>query len=226
MLKAAQAYFQTQVTTTSQGQLLIMLYDGAIKYLTQAKERIAARDVAGKGILISRALDVLNELDGSLNLEKGGELADNLHKLYFFCSTRLLTANLKQDVVLIDDVIHILEGLREAYAQILDTPEAQAAAAQIAAGQSANAKMPVRTPIAMAAQPAQGKAQFGRMQAQAYGRQQAEPAASRPQTQQTVEAEEEIQEQEQVKATPSMPPQGFAPNSTGVAAMYRRASQR
>ena len=223
MLKAAQAYFQTQVTTTSQGQLLIMLYDGAIKYLVQAKEKITARDVAGKGILISRALDVLNELDGSLNLEKGGDLADNLHKLYFFCSTRLLNANLKQDIALIDEVLHILGGLRGAYAQIVDSPEAQAAAAQIAAGQSANAKMPARTPITMAAQPPKNKTQFGRIQAQAYDRQQGEqPTALDPPVQaKTITKEVPEQTQEQV----SMSPQGFMPRNTAATAMYRRISQ-
>ena len=61
MHKAAQAYLQTQVTTTSQGELLLLLYDGAIKFLTQAKERMAARDMAGKGVLISKALDVDDE---------------------------------------------------------------------------------------------------------------------------------------------------------------------
>ncbi|ABM29136.1 flagellar export chaperone FliS [Nitratidesulfovibrio vulgaris] len=144
MHKAAQAYLQTQVTTTSQGELLLLLYDGAIKFLTQAKERMAARDMAGKGVLISKALDVINELDSSLNAEKGGELADNLHKLYFYCSTRLLSANLKLDPNLIDEVIKVLSGLRGAYAQIVNTPEAQAAAADVAARQSPTSAMPQR----------------------------------------------------------------------------------
>ncbi|MFV0350173.1 MAG: flagellar export chaperone FliS [Halodesulfovibrio sp.] len=129
MQKAAKAYFQTQVATTSQGKLLLMLYDGCIKFLNQAKVKIEERDYAQKGILISRALDVINELDSSLNAEKGGELAENLHKLYFYCSTRLLNANLKMDIGYIDEVIKILSGLRSAYAQIIDTPEAAAAAA-------------------------------------------------------------------------------------------------
>ena len=87
MMKAAQAYFQTQVQTTSQGQLLLMLYDGAIKFLKQAKTKIQERNYAQKGILISKAIDVISELDSSLNPEKGGDLATNLHNLYFFCNT-------------------------------------------------------------------------------------------------------------------------------------------
>lgn len=136
MQKAAKAYFQTQVATTSQGKLLLMLYDGCIKFLNQAKVKIEERDYAQKGILISKALDVINELDSSLNADKGGELAENLHKLYFYCSTRLLNANLKMDIGYIDEVIKILSGLRSAYAQIIDTPEATAAAAMTTPVQS------------------------------------------------------------------------------------------
>ncbi len=118
MLKAAQAYFQTQVNTTSQGQLLLMLYDGGIKFLKQAKVKMAERDYAQKGILISKAIDVISELDSSLNIQRGGEVAQNLHNLYFFCNTRLLQANLRMDQQLVDEVIKVLSGLREAFAQI------------------------------------------------------------------------------------------------------------
>ncbi len=115
MQTAARAYLKTQVNTTSQGDILILLYEGALKYLTQAKEKIAARDYAAKGILISRALDILTELQSSLNAQKGGELADNLQRLYFYCSRRLLVANLKMDTDIIDEVIRILGGLSEAF---------------------------------------------------------------------------------------------------------------
>ncbi|MEG6504440.1 flagellar export chaperone FliS [Nitratidesulfovibrio sp. 1201_IL3209] len=172
MQKAAHAYLQTQVTTTTQGELLLLLYDGAIKFLTQAKEKIAERDYAAKGILISKALDIVNELDASLNMEKGGELAQNLHKLYFYCSTRLLNANLKMDVALIDEVIKILSGLRGAYGQIVNTPEAMAIGASMAANRAPANAAPSRAPLPAAQMPPLGRpAQFGRAHAQAYGQQ-------------------------------------------------------
>ena len=71
MQKAAQAYFQTQVATTSQADLLLLLYEGAIKFLKMAKVKIDERDYAEKGILISKAMDVIAELDSSLNVQKG-----------------------------------------------------------------------------------------------------------------------------------------------------------
>ncbi len=225
MQKVTQAYVQAQVTTTSQGQLLVLLYDGGIKYLTQAKEKIAERDVKAKGNLISRALDVINELDGSLNLEKGGSLAENLHKLYFYCSTRLLLANIRMDPALIDEVINVLAGLRSAYAEILDNPEAQAVGAQIAAAQSAAAKAPMRAPIAMPSQPAApSSAHSDRARAQAYGQQGAQQVLAT--VRQAVEKAPEPQA-EQNTATPLTPPpaQGFATRNLAASALYRRAAQ-
>lgn len=152
MRQAAKVYMETQVTTTSQGQILIMLYDGAIKFLNQAKERIAAKDYAGKGMLISNAIDVINELASSLNPEKGGDLAANLNQLYFYCNKRLFMANSRMDIAPIDEVIKILSGIRSAYAQIVDSPEAVAAMAQAQAN-AAPAKAP-RAPIGVHTAPA------------------------------------------------------------------------
>ena len=112
---------QTQVTTTTPGHLVVMLYDGAITFLEQAKQEIEIRNYAKKGILISQALDIISELDGSLNTDKGGEIAQNLHKLYMYCSTRLLQANLKMDITLIDEVIGILSSFRSAFSEISKT---------------------------------------------------------------------------------------------------------
>ena len=137
MQKAAQAYLQTNIATNSPGEIVIMLYDGAIKFLNRAKEQIDKKDYAGKGISISRSMDIINELNESLNIEKGGVLAENLHKLYFWCITRLAMANLKMDTSIIDTVIKVLAGIRSAYVQIQSMPEAQATSAELAARQEA-----------------------------------------------------------------------------------------
>lgn len=131
MNKAAQAYFNTRVSTTDQGQLLLMLYDGALNYLQQARDKMLAKDYAGKGILISKVIDIVNELSSSLNMERGGDLAVNLNNLYILCTARLLQANLKMNVESLDSVAQILSGLRGAYAQILETPEARKVATDI-----------------------------------------------------------------------------------------------
>ncbi|GAB7078607.1 flagellar export chaperone FliS [Megalodesulfovibrio paquesii] len=119
MHKAATAYLQTSVGTTSQGEILLMLYEGAIKFLRQAQEKIKERDYAQKGILISKALDIISELESSLNMTKGGEIAGNLHKLYFYCQKRLLQANINMDVAMVEEVVNILSGLKSAYQEVV-----------------------------------------------------------------------------------------------------------
>lgn len=153
MQRVMQAYFNTTATTTSPGDVIIMLYDGAISFLERAKQKIIEKDYAQKGILISKAMDVIGELDGSLNIDKGGNLAENLHSLYFFCNTHLLQANLKMDTEKIDKVITILTDLRDAFATIINTPEAVQAAQNNAMSQRAQAPQ-VRMPVSRAPAPA------------------------------------------------------------------------
>ncbi len=132
-MKASQIYFQTQVSTVGQGELLLLLYDGGLKFLAQAKEKMQEKDYAAKGMLISKALDVISELTASLNVNAGGELAKNLAQLYLFCSSKLLEANMRMDIEALDTVINVLSGLRNAYAQIVHTPEAKTAGESIVA---------------------------------------------------------------------------------------------
>jgi flagellar protein FliS len=130
MLKAAKAYMATQVSTASQGDLLVMLYDTAVKHLRLAIEKMRAGDMAGKGILITKAITIVSELQESLNKERGGEISKNLFHLYMFCNTRLLTANLKVQPAMVEEVITILSGLRQAFAQILPNQEGVASLTQ------------------------------------------------------------------------------------------------
>ena len=144
-MNVAQAYRQTQVGTVGQGEIVVMLYDGALRFLAQAREKMEVKDFAGKGILISKAISIIHELDSCLNMEAGGEVSRNLHQLYFICTTRLLQVNLKLDFALLDNVVETLTGLRSAFAQILGNAEAQAVAAQIGArtaAQNANHDKP------------------------------------------------------------------------------------
>jgi flagellar protein FliS len=146
MDKVKQAYLQTQVSTTTPGQLVVMLYDGAIKFLNQAKERMAEKNYAEKGILISRTLDIIAELDSSLNMEKGGKISQNLHSLYIYSQNKLLQANLKVSPEMVDEVLNILTPLRNAFAEIVNKPEA-IAAQQVAANKAAASFSAARRPI-------------------------------------------------------------------------------
>ncbi|WP_374290332.1 flagellar export chaperone FliS [Desulfovibrio desulfuricans] len=167
MNKAAQAYFQTKVGTTDQGQLLLMLYDGALQFIQQARTKMLANDYAGKGILISKVIDIINELAASLNMDKGGSLAVNLNNLYLLCTARLLRANLKMDLDSLNSVESILSGLRGAYAQIIETPEARKAADDIASrmqpmGSVTKTAQPIIQPAVTAVPRSHAQAAYGR----------------------------------------------------------------
>jgi len=152
MLKAAKAYLSTQVTTASQGDLLLMLYDTAIKHLRLAIEKMRASDFAAKGVLISKAISIISELQESLNKDRGGEISKNLLQLYFFCNTRLLQANLKMKPEMVEEVIVILSGLRQAFAEILPTQQGVASFSQPGAACGAEAQ-PVADIVPPAASP-------------------------------------------------------------------------
>ncbi len=153
MLKAAKAYLATQVSTSSQGDLLIMLYDTAVKQLRQAIEKMRAGDVAGKGVLISKAINIISELQESLNKERGGDISKNLFQLYFFCNARLLKANLKMDQQMVEEVIGILTGLRQAFAQIIPTAATGVAAVTQATDTQPVAEEPTKPLAAASASP-------------------------------------------------------------------------
>lgn len=111
-------YISTQVSTADRLQLVVMLYDGAITFLNQAKEKMAAQDASGKGLFIGKALDIIAELNASLNFQEGKEMAANLFHLYNFMTAHLTRANLNWDTAALDDVVKILTQLREAWEEV------------------------------------------------------------------------------------------------------------
>lgn len=127
MANPARAYLATQVETTTQGELLIMLYEAAIKFLKRAKVEIDNKDYAKKGIYLSKAMAIIHELSESLNKEKGGDITPRLSSLYQFCTSQLIKANIRMNKKMIDDVIKILDGIRSAYAQIVPAVDGKAA---------------------------------------------------------------------------------------------------
>ena len=131
MQNPAQNYKTIQMNTTDRGQIIIMLYDGALRFLARAREKIQERDMAAKGMYISKAIDIINELDSSLNMDAGETVAENLRNLYFLCTSRLLMANLKLDLEILDSVVSILTVLRDSFAEAMQTDEAKEALRQM-----------------------------------------------------------------------------------------------
>lgn len=117
-MKAMEAYQQVAVTTQSKGRLVVMLYDGAIKFLKLALKDLEAGNFAAKGQYINRAQDILNELNAVLDMEAGGEVAQNLRSLYLFMNRRLSQANAKRDAQMIQEVIALMEELNQGWKTI------------------------------------------------------------------------------------------------------------
>ncbi|MFA6132713.1 MAG: flagellar export chaperone FliS [Phycisphaerae bacterium] len=111
-------YQENQVLSQSPGRLVVMLYDGAIKFLNQAIDALDRQDFAEKGRLINKALDIIEELVATLNMEEGGEIAQNLRSLYLFMSEQLLSANFHKDPNRIREVTALLADLNGAWKSI------------------------------------------------------------------------------------------------------------
>lgn len=90
------SYLETQILSADPMQLVEILYRAAIDSLESARLHLHACDVASRARSITKAIEILNELAFSLNLESGGEIARNLSELYDYSVRRLLTANSEQ----------------------------------------------------------------------------------------------------------------------------------
>jgi flagellar protein FliS len=120
---AANAYarigLETGVAAATPQRLVVMLYDGALAALAEARRHILAGDTPQKGRAIGKAIAIVSEgLKGSLNMARGGTIALHLHDLYDYLERRLLAANLTGDVAGIDEAAALLGELRGAWATL------------------------------------------------------------------------------------------------------------
>ena len=115
-----QKYKQTSITSASREQLLIMMYEGAIRYMKRAAKAIDEKDLSEKGMNIGYAYDVVTELTNTLDHEIGGEIALNLEQLYMFVCDQLTQANINNERKPIDDSISIFETLLDGWRQAIE----------------------------------------------------------------------------------------------------------
>lgn len=111
-------YRQTEVQSRTPLELVTMLYDGALRFLAVARDAIERRDIPTRREALNRALAIVGELQSTLNMEQGGEIAVELDRLYEYSNLRLLDAAIKNDVAPIDEVRRIFEVLRDGWATV------------------------------------------------------------------------------------------------------------
>ena len=114
-------YNQVQIKTANKGKLIVMLYQGAIRFMKRALMLLERKDMEGKGKALIRAQDIILELLYSLDqdlLDQGDELALNLQRLYLYSYRRLVHANVHLDTDTVNEVIKLMENLLQAWEQV------------------------------------------------------------------------------------------------------------
>jgi flagellar protein FliS len=117
------SYRQVATKTAPPGQLVLMLYDGALRSLERALAGFAHEDPAQFNMTVhnnlQRATDIIRELNLALNMEKGGQFAATLRRLYEYFDRRIWESNVQKKRDGIDEVIRHLTVLRDAWATML-----------------------------------------------------------------------------------------------------------
>ena len=112
-------YENQQIETASPEQLLLMLYDGAIRFLNEALRAMRDEDWETYNAKLIKTQNIVSELMASLDMKLAGELGQNLFKLYDYLHYRLVQANMKKDVDMVDEVLKHLKDLRVTWAEAI-----------------------------------------------------------------------------------------------------------
>ncbi len=121
-MDAQNQYVETSISTQQRGKLIVMLYDGAVKFLRVAREKLRDGDCALKGVYIGKAQDIIAELNGCLDVAAAPRMAGDLRALYNFLYRHLSEANIERSEQKIDECIRILEELRDAWREVAERP--------------------------------------------------------------------------------------------------------
>jgi flagellar protein FliS len=111
-------YKETSVATASPTKLVVMLYEGAIRFLTRAARDIRERDLVSKSQSINRALAILQHLRLTLDMEKGEHIARELDRLYAYAVSKVLEGSTQLDATAIEEAIKVLSNLLPAWEEI------------------------------------------------------------------------------------------------------------
>jgi flagellar secretion chaperone FliS len=117
----ANQYKQTAVKTANRGQIVIMLYEGAIQNVKKATIAVEKKDIKTKGMAIGKAHDIINELLNTLDFEVGGKIAQDLERLDNFMTEQLVKANLDSSKEPLQTVQKLLETLLEGWRGAVST---------------------------------------------------------------------------------------------------------
>ncbi|MBU2509924.1 flagellar export chaperone FliS [bacterium] len=124
------AYKKASVTTKDQGTLILMLYDGTIRFLKTAIIKIEKNDLEGAHTAIVRAKNIISELLTSLNTDNSGRVGASLKSLYVYMFNRLIDANIQKKVDYVEEVYDLMAELREGWLGVINKKKEAAKAKQ------------------------------------------------------------------------------------------------
>lgn len=119
---AAKEYLERQVQSASPVERVVLAYDGAIRFLLAARRAIEEGNIEARFINNKKAADIVSYLMETLDTEQGGEIAQNLQRLYFYMLRKLVEVDVKNSTEAIDDVIGHLKKLRASWEQLAKGP--------------------------------------------------------------------------------------------------------
>jgi len=114
------AYTKVDIETASQGKLIVMLFNGAIKRAEEAKRQMERNKFEGVHNNLIRAQDIIAELRGALNM-KAGPIAANLDRIYEYFQHLLITANIRKEATPIDECVTLMTTMRDTWQELFDT---------------------------------------------------------------------------------------------------------
>ena len=114
---AYNAYKQNSVTTASPGELTLMLYNGCLKFLGKAKVAIEEKNIREKNINLQKSQAIITELMSTLNMDI--EISKQMLPLYEYMNRRLVEANIKNDILIIDEVEGLVTEFRDTWKEVI-----------------------------------------------------------------------------------------------------------
>ncbi len=123
MVNAAEAYKRQQVLTATPEALTLMLYNGALRFMTEGREAIEKKDYEEANNSLQKAQNIITEFRVTLNMEY--DIAHQLLPLYNYVYDRLVEANMKSDIAQLDEAKNIVTELRDAWAQAMKKARAE-----------------------------------------------------------------------------------------------------
>lgn len=142
-MNRSSVYKEISINTSSPTKLVVLLYQGAVKFLREAADDIKRQDYVHKRQSVDRAVAIVNYLQVTLDTEKGQEIAHELNRLYTYMTTKIYEGSTKLDCAPIEEVIKLLETLLSGWEQIALKNQEQAVPTDLLTQQASSGRFEI-----------------------------------------------------------------------------------